>query len=743
MLITNFASGELSPNLNGRVDIQQYYQGAAKIENFDIIPTGGIKRRVGTQRLAQITDGSRIIPFIVDKTSIYVLELNENVINVWKEGISSNVPVWSVIQTLATTFSSLAEIREIQYAQNYDTMYFVHRNYRPYKLYLNGTDTFEIAAEDFDFEPTIELDDDFGQVMVDYGSDMPIALGNNSFSYYTMINGVIQITSKDYAPGCTAYCTHKGKLYKYDANNWVVYGTDPETDSYLFTGENKRPGCVAFFNNRLFFASTNLKRQRIWASATPDAKNTRYNNFATYKKYVTVNKVVREADLHLFTCDIVKTNINTGTHQTTLTGLSQNFTSGLKKSITDYYISGDVVPLGRKVVSVTSNTMVIDTDELDLQWAEGETEKTNLTMSIQLWRDPENPTADDYDYLIASNNVTTADCSLYFELASDENDAIMFLSSNKSLVAGTESSVWSIAPSISALNISATMEGRYGSDTLQAMAVETATIYFAQGRKGIREFYYNGERQAFQTNNIAILADHILRESKAVDFDYMTNPYSRLLVVRENGTVAEMLYDKTNGIMAWSRFIMLNGKVQSCAVTRGDDENDLIFFSVKDGEDYYLEMLDFGNEVYLDSHKLYTGSASLAGYNDGAVLYNQTTDKSCAYNDIPAGFINTGDVVYVGYPYKSYIKSMPVVAGELSTRKRISSLYVRLLNSYLPVVKVTGLSDEKFTTIKDLPYSGVGKVNYPGITDRDVCFELEAGDFKPVNILSVEAQLGQ
>ena len=740
MLITNFASGELSPNLNGRVDIQQYYQGAARIENFDIIPTGGIKRRPGTQRLAQITDGSRIIPFIVDKTAVYVLELNENVINVWKESLSGT---WAVIQTLATTFSSLAEINEIQYAQNYDTMYLVHRNYRPYKLYLNGTDTFEISAETFDFEPTIELDDDFGQVMVDYGSDMPRSTGDNTFEYQTYINGVLQPVPKEYAPGCTPYCTHKGKLYNYVNNSWQVYGTDPETDTALFTGENKRPGCVAFFNNRLFFASTVLKRQRIWASATPDAKNTRYRNFATYKKYVTVNKVVREADLHLFTCDVVKTNIDPVTHTTTLTGLSQNFTSGLKKLITDYYISGDVVPLGRKVVSVTSNTMVIDTDELDLQWAEGETEKTNLTMSIQLWRDPENPTADDYDYLIASNNVTTADCSLYFELASDENDAIMFLSSNKSLVAGTESSVWSIAPTITALNISATMEGRYGSDTLQAMAVETATIYFAQGRKGIREFYYNGERMAFQTNNIAILADHILRESKAVDFDYMTNPYSRLLVVRENGTVAEMLYDKTNGIMAWSRITMLKGKVQSCAVTRGDDENDLIFFSVKDGEDYYLELLDLGKEVYLDSYRLYSGASSLAGYNSGAVLYNATTDKSCDYDNIPAGFIGENDVVYVGYPFKSYIKSMPVVAGELSTRKRINALYVRFYDSYLPVVKVPSLADEKFTTIKNIPYSGVAKVTYPGITDRDVCFELEAADFKKVNILSVEAQLGQ
>jgi hypothetical protein len=57
------------------------------------------------------------------------------------------------------------------------------------------------------------------------------------------------------------------------------------------------------------------------------------------------------------------------------------------------------------------------------------------------------------------------------------------------------------------------------------------------------------------------------------------------------------------------------------------------------------------------------------------------------------------------------------------------------------VVKCTALPDEKFTTITERPYSGVGKVNYPGTTDRDVCFEMVAGETKPVNILSVEAQL--
>ena len=182
MLITNFASGELSPNLNGRVDIQQYYQGASHIQNFEIIPTGGIKRRYGTKRLAQLDDDSRIIPFIVNKNSVYILQLITNpnydaedsdsvasYIKVWKESLGN----YSVVQTLNASYTSLAEIKEIQYAQNYDTMVFVHRNYKPIILSVPAQGVFSASDMAFDFVPDVELDDDFDYVMVVAGTNFP------------------------------------------------------------------------------------------------------------------------------------------------------------------------------------------------------------------------------------------------------------------------------------------------------------------------------------------------------------------------------------------------------------------------------------------------------------------------------------------------------------------------------------------------------------------------------------------
>jgi len=48
---TSFASGELSPLLKGRTDLDQYYHGAQQAEGVVIVPQGGVKRRPGLENI--------------------------------------------------------------------------------------------------------------------------------------------------------------------------------------------------------------------------------------------------------------------------------------------------------------------------------------------------------------------------------------------------------------------------------------------------------------------------------------------------------------------------------------------------------------------------------------------------------------------------------------------------------------------------------------------------------------------
>jgi len=56
-LQSSFASGELSPLILGRTDLDQYYKGGQTAENVVIVPQGGIKRRPGTKYVSTPIQG--------------------------------------------------------------------------------------------------------------------------------------------------------------------------------------------------------------------------------------------------------------------------------------------------------------------------------------------------------------------------------------------------------------------------------------------------------------------------------------------------------------------------------------------------------------------------------------------------------------------------------------------------------------------------------------------------------------
>ena len=54
---SSFVSGELSPLLKGRIDINQYYQAVETAENVVIVPQGGMRRRPGTEFISECVKG--------------------------------------------------------------------------------------------------------------------------------------------------------------------------------------------------------------------------------------------------------------------------------------------------------------------------------------------------------------------------------------------------------------------------------------------------------------------------------------------------------------------------------------------------------------------------------------------------------------------------------------------------------------------------------------------------------------
>jgi hypothetical protein len=230
MLITNFAAGELAETLFGRTDLGQYYSGVSHLENFDVIPTGGISRRHGMKRIRKMGGEGRIIPFILNREESFLLFLTPRKIQIFREGTLLNTVESSDAVPL---YSSMAEINDVQYAQNYDKMVLAHENYVPLLIKLEDE---ILSVEKFAIDTRLT------------------------------INGSDEINK---AP----YQEEKDETYK--------------ENHYLdFSEPGNFPRCVSFFQGRLVFAGTKNNPQRIFASKVSTGGDD-IHSFATSQMFLT------------------------------------------------------------------------------------------------------------------------------------------------------------------------------------------------------------------------------------------------------------------------------------------------------------------------------------------------------------------------------------------------------------------------------------------------------------------------
>lgn len=149
ILHNDFTTGIVSQRLLGKVNSQAYVNGCLSIDNFLLIPQGGMTRRPGTvllnspahkkQSEKNPLSGSRIIPFCISSEVNFVVELGEGTLRVWKNDCSelfrfnlSGGSYTSLTKALlGFDLYTSAEAHEVQFAQDYERLYIAHENHKP------------------------------------------------------------------------------------------------------------------------------------------------------------------------------------------------------------------------------------------------------------------------------------------------------------------------------------------------------------------------------------------------------------------------------------------------------------------------------------------------------------------------------------------------------------------------------------------------------------------------------------
>lgn len=283
---SNVSSGELSPQLFGRTDVAKYQNGVETLENFIVKNFGGAFRRPGTYYVNEVKDSSkatRLIPFQFSTTQAYIIEVGNLYMRFYmNDGLIEigGVPGAGAYE-IATPYLE-ADLFDLQFAQDADTMYIVHKDYPPAKLTRTAHWTWTLTEIDYSTAPNrapmMDTNSETTTITpsADTGAGITLTASVAIFdethidSIWRIKSGWVKITNVvagGLKTAATANVLYSGNLATGPAatTDWAE-GAWSDYRGY--------PSTVCFFEERLIYAGSDDEPQRLWGSTIGE-----YDNF--------------------------------------------------------------------------------------------------------------------------------------------------------------------------------------------------------------------------------------------------------------------------------------------------------------------------------------------------------------------------------------------------------------------------------------------------------------------------------
>ena len=113
---SSFATGEISPEVSSRIDLDKYQAALLQAENVYIRPYGAAYKRTGSLYCGMAKKGKvRLIEFKSTINNAFLLEVGEKYIRIWKDGTFTG-------QEITTEYTE-SELEKLRTCQSADIMY--------------------------------------------------------------------------------------------------------------------------------------------------------------------------------------------------------------------------------------------------------------------------------------------------------------------------------------------------------------------------------------------------------------------------------------------------------------------------------------------------------------------------------------------------------------------------------------------------------------------------------------------
>ena len=394
--------------------------------------------------------------------------------------------------------------------------------------------------------------------------------------------------------------------------------------------------------------------------------------------------------------------------------------------------------------------------------------------------------AGDFENFAAKNDsgIVSADMAIRATISSDQVNQVTWLAPSQALIIGTYGSEFvcsenSTSEAFAPGNIKIEKQTSEGSRAISPAGVGYSTLFMQRSGRKLKEAAFNFQQNGYICNDLTVLAEHVTLGG-IIQMAWHREPYNTLWCARADGKLLGFTFNKEQDVVGWhphrigGTFNGGNAVVESVAVIPAvDGSRDDVWMVVKRTINgvtrRYVEYLNRewqtgdtqASAVYLDSSAAYSGTATSAvsglGYLEGQTVSILADGAAHPDRVVTGGSIIlqvSASVVQVGLPYTSKMKTTRIEAGAADgtsqgKTKRINKVVVRFVNTLGGEAgpDENNLDDIQFRTPSsrmDAPppiFSGDKLIEWPSGYDFDGYVMVQQAQPLPMTIVAVMPQL--
>jgi hypothetical protein len=166
----------------------------------------------------------------------------------------------------------------------------------------------------------------------------------------------------------------------------------------------------------------------------------------------------------------------------------------------------------------------------------------------------------DYESMDENRGGTIVDDdAIIYTIASNQVNAIRFLSATRTLIVGTVGGEFSVSGGgtddpVTPTNILIKKQSNNGCANIDAIPVGNVTLFLQRAKRKIRELAYNFDVDGYVAPDMTILAEHIT-ETGINEMSYQQEPNQLIWCVRQDGRLVCLTYQREQQVVAWHKHI--------------------------------------------------------------------------------------------------------------------------------------------------------------------------------------------